>query len=642
MSKNKSGIEEMRRKLYSQSGKGIGPKKRKELREIEYDIKSKWTENKDSNKIIQKEKKYKKTRKSFLSTLLTASFVFFLLAIGFSSYFIYDGSNTVSSQNIDIEIKGPTTVSGGEELSLQIGIINKNSVPIKLADLLIEYPDGTRSAVDIGKALPRYRESIGTIAPGEVLQKTVKAILLGSEDTQQDIKVTIEYRVDDSNAIFFTEKMYTVILISAPLSISVSGVDEITSGQEIDFTIDIVSNSNTIIKDALLLAEYPFGFEFISSMPEPAFTNKVWDLGDIQPEGKRTIKLKGIIIGEDNEERVFRFFGGVKSEKDEKELGVSFAVLMKSVFIKKPFISVNLALNGDQGSEYIASIGDKIRADIVWVNNMPVRVLDAEIEVKLKGEPLDRFSITADNGFYKSLNNTIIYSRETNEDLATLNPGGSGRVAFSFASLGASSGSIFKNPEIILDINIRGKRLSEDNVPQEINSSITRVVKLASDLFLTSRALYSIGPFDNTGPLPPRAEKETTYTIIWTITNSSNIVDDVEVITTLPSYIRWTGKISPSIEDISFNPLGGKIVWNVGSIKPKADVSNSGQKEVAFQIAFLPSFSQVGDSPVLINKQIITGFDRFADTSLNSVKKELTTRLVTDPNFNFSDADVVE
>lgn len=642
MLKNKSGIEEMRRKLYSRGGQEIGPKKRNQLREIEYDTKSKWAENKDSNKIIQKEKKYKKTRKSFLSTLLTASFVFFLLAIGFSSYFIFGGSNTVSSQNIDIVIEGPATVSGGEELSLQIGIVNKNSVPIKLADLLVEYPDGTRSAVDIAKALPRYRESIGTVAPGEVLQKTVKAILLGSEDTQQDIKVTIEYRVDDSNAIFFTEKIYTVTLISAPLSISVSGVDEITSGQEIDFTIDIVSNSNTIIKDALLSVEYPFGFEFISAVPEPAFTNKVWDLGDIQPEGKRIIKLRGIIIGEDNEERVFRFFGGVKSEKDEKELGVSFATLMKSIFIKKPFIGVNLALNGDQGSEYVAGIGDKIRADMVWVNNMPVRVLDAEIEVKLRSESLDRFSITTDQGFYKSLNNTIIYSRETNEDLAVLEPGESGGVTFSFASLGASSGSIFKNPEIILDISIRGKRLSEDNVPQEINSSITRTVKLASDLFLASRALYSIGPFDNTGPLPPKAEKETTYTIIWTITNSSNIVDDVKVIAVLPSYVRWTGKISPSSEDIAFNPLGGKIVWNVGSVKPKADVSNSGQKEVAFQVALLPSLSQVGDSPILINQQTINGFDRFTNTALNSVKKELTTRLVTDPNFNFSDADVVE
>lgn len=642
MSKNKSGIEEMRRKLYSRGEQGIGPKKRNQLREIEYDTKSKWNEGQNSNKTIQKEKKYKKTRKSFLSILLTASFIFFLLAIGFSSYFIFGGSNTVSSQNIDIKIEGPTTISGGEELSLQIGIINKNSVPIKLADLLIEYPDGTRSAVDIAKALPRYRESVGTIESGEVLQKTVKAILLGSEDTQQDIKVTIEYRVDDSNAIFFTEKIYTVTLISAPISISVSSVDEITSGQEIDFTIDVVSNSNTIIKDALLSVEYPFGFEFISAVPEPAFTNKVWDLGDIQPEGKRTIKLRGIIIGENDEERVFRFLSGVKSERDEKELGVSFATLIKSVFIKKPFIGVNLALNGDQGSEYVAITGDKIRADIVWTNNMPVRVLDAEIEVKLRGESLDRFSITTDQGFYKSLNNTIVYSRETNEDLATLEPGESGGVTFSFASLGVSSGSIFKNPEIILDISIRGKRLSEDNVPQEINSSITRTVKLASDLFLASRALYSTGPFDNTGPLPPKIEKETTYTIIWTITNSSNIVDDVNVTATLPSYVRWVGKTNPSTEDISFNPLGGKIVWNIGSIKPKADVSNSGQKEVAFQVALLPSLSQVGDSPILVNQQTISGFDRFVNTTLSSVKRELTTRLVTDPNFNFSDADVIK
>ncbi|MBL7045386.1 MAG: hypothetical protein ISR98_02190 [Parcubacteria group bacterium] len=635
--RDRSSIEEMRKRLYARDQRS-GKRGRRQLNPIDYDSKSKWSDQ--SVKPVFKEKK--KKRRSLLSTLLIASVIFFVLAIGISAFFIFGGSNVVSSQNIDIDIQGPVTISGGEELSLQVAITNKNNVAIKLADLLVEYPDGTRSSVDISKALLRHRETIGTLTPGEIIQKTVKAILLGSEDSQQNIKVTVEYRIDGSNAIFFTEKMYDVTLVSAPLSLSVSNINEITSGQEVDFDITVTSNSNTVIKDALLSVEYPFGFEFVSATPEPAFTDKVWDLGDIQPEGKRIIKLRGVIIGEDNEERVFRFSSGVKSEKDEKELEVAFVTSLKSVFIKKPFIGVNLALNGDQGSEYVSAIGDNVRADITWMNNMPVRVSDAEIEVKLRGEALDKFSIVADRGFYRSSDNTITYSRETDGNLATLNPGDSGSVTFSFASLGASSGNIFKNPEIIIDISIKGKRLSENQVPQEIDSSITKKVLLASDLFLTSRALYFTGPFTNTGPLPPKVEQETTYTVIWTVTNSSNIVDNTEVTATLPSYIRWVGQTNPSNADISFNPVGGKIVWNVGSIKPKADTSSSGQAEVAFKVALLPSISQIGVAPILINEQVITGFDRFTSTNINNTKKELTTRLSTDPNFATQDANVVE
>ncbi|MDP6387942.1 MAG: hypothetical protein QGG63_01550 [Candidatus Pacebacteria bacterium] len=637
MSRNRSSIDEMRKRLYSRS-KQLGAKKRRPLHDVKYDAKSRWAEKEKEHPIF---KESKKKRRSFLSKLLIASTLFFLVAIAFSAYFFFGGSNIVSSQNIVIEVQGPATVSGGEELSLQIVITNKNNVSIKLADLLVEYPDGTRSASDISKSLPRYREMIGTLAPGEIMQKTVKAILLGSQDTQQSVKITVEYRIDGSNAIFFTEKMYNVALISAPLGLSVSGLNEAISGQEVDFTITVVSNSNTIIKDALLSVEYPFGFEFTQASPEPSFTDSVWSLGDIQPEGRKTIKLHGIIVGENEDERVFRFSSGVANKSDEKELGVAFASSLKSVIIKKPFVGVALALNGDKSTEYVSGIGDEIRADITWTNNMPVRVADGEIEIKFRGAPLDRFSISADRGFYNSLNNTILYSRETNDDLASLKPGESGRATFSFSSLGLSSGNVFKNPEIILDISIKGKRVSENQVPEEVKSTLSRTIKLASDLLLTSRAVYFTGPFTNTGPVPPVAENETTYTVVWTITNSSNNVDNVRVIASLPSYIRWVGNVSPSNEKVSFNPVGGQITWDAGNIEPKSSISSGRQREIAFQIAFLPSLSQIGSFPTIVNRQMITGFDRFASVEISSTKRVLTTELTTDPQFPFDGGKVV-
>ena len=606
---------------------------------IDYGTKSRWSDQ-TQEKPVFKEKK--KKHRSMLSVLLVASFAFFLVALGISSFFIFGGSNVVSSQNIDISIEGPVTISGGEELSLQIAITNKNNVSIKLADLLIEYPNGTRSATNISDALPRHRETIGTLASGELIQRTVKAILFGSEDTQQNVKVTVEYRIDGSNAIFFTEKVYEVTLVSAPLSLSISNVSEITSGQEVEFDILITSNSNSIIKGALLSVEYPFGFEFISAAPSPSFTNSVWDLGDIQPESNRKIKLRGIIIGENEEERVFRFSSGIKDERDEKEISVAFITSTKSIVVKKSFIEVDLALNGNKSSEYSSALGDNIRADITWTNNMPVSVFDVEIEIKFLGASLNELSISADKGFYNSSTNTLTFSGETNSDLASLNPGESGMARFSFASLGQSSGNVFKNPEILLDISVKGKRVSENQAPQTINSSLSRTVKFISDLLLAPRSVFFVGPFTNTGPVPPKVENETTYTIIWTITNSSNIVDNTIVTATLPSYVRWTGNVSPTSEKISFNPVGGKITWDVGSIKPKSDISSTGQKEVAFQVAFLPSLSHIGDMPVLVNEQTITGTDRFSETEISSTKKELTTRLFTDPNFSVEWARVVK
>jgi len=92
---------------------------------------------------------------------------------------------------------------------------------------------------------------------------------------------------------------------------------------------------------------------------------------------------------------------------------------------------------------------------------------------------------------------------------------------------------------------------------------------------------------------------------------------------------------------VAFNPVGGQITWDAGSIKPKSDVASSGQKEVAFQIAFLPSISQVGSAPILLSGQMITGLDRFASVELSSTRKALTTKLTTDSSFPFNGGDVI-
>lgn len=537
----------------------------------------------------------------------------------------------MSPENVEILVQGPATIGGGDALTLQIAVTNRNSVPIELADLIIEFPEGTRSVSDVTVELPRIRESLGTIAPGGRVQKTVRSVLFGKEHTQKDITITVEYRVEGSNAIFFADQIYQVTLASSPLNISIQSLKEITSGQEIVFTTTVTSNSSNIISDVLLSVEYPFGFAFKSATPRPSFTESVWELGDIEPEGERSIVLRGTLVGEDGEERVFRFRSGIQSSRDETKLATAFVTSLESVTIKKPFISVELALDGDMAPLHSAASGHKIRADLTWFNNLPIKITDAVLEVKLSGSALDKFSVSADRGFYRSIDNTIIWSKETNSDLAALSPGESGRVSFQFASFGLSSGALSQNPEMTLDITIRGKRLSDRNVPEEIQSTLVRKVKIATDLLFTSRALYFVGPFQNNGPLPPQAEKETTYTIVWTATNSTNAVSDARVVATLPSYVRFMNVTSPVSEKLTFNPIGGQITWEIGDTEPSREVG--AQREVAFQIAFLPSVSQISETPVLINRQTISGFDEFVQKTVTGTKASLTTRLSTDPGF---------
>jgi len=624
MAENDDGsIEKLKKRLYSRTDKNLGIVKRKRLRPLGHDVEGQWTPES-----VPEEVKKKKDSHSVLSILLMFSVVFFIGSAGLAAYFFLGGSTTVSSQNIDIEIEGPISVRGNEELILQIAITNRNAISIQSTELLIEYPEGTRSADGRNAELPRYRESLEVIVPGEKIQKTVRAVLFGEEGSDMEIKVILEYRVEDSNAIFFKEQTYELVLGAAPLEITVDSVQEITSGQEVSFKVEITSNSENVLEGVLLKAEYPFGFEFRESIPQPIFTNTVWSLGDIEPEGKKVVTIRGTVVGENEEERIFRFSSGIRSTVDETQLETAFVTKLQPLVIAKPFLGITLALNGDMNPSYVIGAGERIRSDIRWFNNLPIQVVDGEILVKLTGNIIDERSVSVQRGFYRSFDDTILWNRDTNGELAALSGGESGTVSFSFNTFDLSSGQTFRNPEITLNLSLKGKRVGEAAVPESIESTIVRTIKIASDLLLAARSVYFTGPFINTGPLPPRVDTETTYTILWTVTNSHNAVGNVQVTADLPSYMRWTGVVNPGgTADISFNPVGGQITWNVGIIPA------GGRNEVSFQLAFLPSVSQIGDKPILIDNQKVMGMDLFTRTSIGSGHPDVNTRITTDPSF---------
>lgn len=622
--KPESRLDQLQQDLYSRKREQVAKRTRRDLKERDFGVRDEW-------KKIETEENVKQ-RRPVIKLILIASLAFFAFSAVFASYFFFQGVD-ISPKNVVIEVQGPALIGGGETLDLQIGILNNNPVPIETADLIVEYPDGTRSAQNIDVDLPRHRESLGTIDPGEQIRKNIEAVLFGEENSTKEIHIVVEYRVSGSNAIFIADSTYELALASSPLSLVVEALEETVSGQEIGFTATVKSNSSSVVRDAMLEVEYPFGFDFQDSDPEPFFANKVWYLGDIPPEEEVKVTLRGILSGQDGEERVFRFSTGLQSENDENEIGARFINIAESVFIKRPFISSELALTGDTKNGFaVAERGVPVVGEITWKNNLSSQIFDGEIEVEFSGSAVDEQTITSNNGFYRSFDNKIIWNGQTEPSLGSITAGESGIVSFTFKPLSLSSGVPLKNPIINLDVTVRGKRLSDNNVPEEIVSTLSKQVKVATDLILTSKALHFTGPFQNTGPMPPKVDQETTYTVVLSVINSSNDVANGTVSMTLPPYVEWLGNINPLTEEITYTPVGGQIVWNVGEI-----AAGTGRtlpaREIAFQIKLLPSITQVDKSPVIVNSQRIAGFDRFTEKDLESFKNPLDINL-SESGFN--------
>jgi hypothetical protein len=563
-----------------------------------------------------------------LATLFIGALVFFAVSAGIAAYTFLYGGNTVSSKNITLTVLGPSLVDGGKETTFQVTIENHNASELTLADLIIEYPEGTRSATDQKLPLPSERISLGTIAAGQSVKQTARAVLFGSEGSSQTIKATLEYHVAGSNAVFVKEGMTQLTIGSSPVAVVVTAPDEAVSGQPVIFEIAVRSNAQSPIKNVALEGQYPFGFSVTGASPESTFSDSLWQLGDLDPGEEKTIRITGVLDGQDNEERVFRFLAGSLSDKTDAHIAVPYLILPHSLTLKRPFIATDMSLNGDSGSTVVVSPNTAVSGRITWTNNLDTEVQDLEVTAKFGGTAFDRASVTASRGFYRSIDSAIVWSKEEDPTLGVIAPGAQGTLEFSFTP--KSSGT---NPQMQITVSVKAKRSSsEGNVPEEITSAFTKMVRVGSAVTLSASAQHSSGPIQNTGPMPPKVDQETTYTILLAVKNPSNSLSGAQVSASLPSYMRYMGSVTPGSEAVTFDERNHLITWNLGEIKAGVGTSLPA-RSVAFKVGLTPSISQAGQRPNLLGGVTLTADDRFTGNKTTASADGPTTQLLGDSGF---------
>ncbi len=566
--------------------------------------------------------------------VLIGSAIFFGLAILAVLYKLFFGGIVVSADNIDIGVRAPVSIGGGDTLPLEIEITNYNNVSLLGLDLGITYPAGTMQSDNISVPLKREQIFIGDLASGKSIRKNLKVVMYGSENERKNIELALEYKVTGSNSLFNKKKIVPVLISTAPVSLVVTAPKSVNTNQVASFQVDINSNSTSVIKNLILNASYPFGFTFLGSNPQTYNKNNAWLIGDLAPGEKRTIKFTGLLAGQEGEERGFNFSLGNQSKADETLVETAFNTAFTSLTIRRPFVSADLFLDNSDSKEVVTAAGEKLEGVIKWKNNLPYQVNNVSILVKLSGNALNKAGVQADGGFYRSQDETIIFDKTTSPVFASLEPGQEGESKFQLKSfsINSSSGSILSNPSISIDISVQGKTIATNGQIENISFNDYRKIKVTSEPRLFVKSLYNIGPFTNTGPIPPKAEKETTYTITWTVTNPLNALTGAKITTTLPPYVKWLDKVSPGLEKISFDSNNNQVIWSLGNV-PAGAGSTSVAKEVSFQISFIPSVSQIGEEVNLTGESQLIAKDSFTSALITKIVPEATTLLSTDPYF---------
>ncbi|HEY4506481.1 MAG TPA: hypothetical protein VJJ24_03485 [Candidatus Paceibacterota bacterium] len=572
-----------------------------------------------------------KKRKSIspLALLLLVSAVFFVVAVGYAAYSFTSGRNIISADNIEITVTGPVAAKGGEEVTLQLTITNNNTVTLESADLAVIFPEGTRNPEKLSEDLKRFPHYIGTLKPGETIRESVKAVMFGNENEEKKVGIQLQYRTAGSNAIFEKNKEYSVTITSAPVHVAVAVPSEVNSGAEIPIEVTVTSNSAQSLADMYLELTYPDGFSYRTADPKPTVGNNLWSLGDLPSGISRTIKISGVISGNEQDTKGVRATVGLRQSETERFVSVPYTTTFESIAIRRAYIGLNFLLDGNAASEIAHSAGREVRGDITWVNNLDVPVRNSEITIQLSGNALDPVSVTVPDGFYRSGDNSIIWRSQDESSLEELASGEEAHVNFNLASLANAAlyARSVTNPNIKMLLTFTGERVSEGFGTEQVMVQQEKIVRINTEVGVFARALYSTGPFANTGAIPPRVDRDTTYTIVWTVSNSTNDVRDIQLTATLPTYVKWLGVVSPIGENITYNSNNGRITWNLGRLEARAS------KEAAFQVTLTPGISQLGSAPDLVSSVELSGRDEFTSETVSAVADEVNTQIEKDPQY---------
>ncbi len=565
----------------------------------------------------------RKKKMGYRLKILLAGGGFFVVAMAISSMLLLFGNNSISGENITLAVTGPFTIGGGERLDLQVGVTNDNAVPIEAATLIVNYPSGTKSASEDGKELFTERLGLDTIGTGETVNLPIRAIVFGEENEEKVIEVSIEYRVRGSNATFFKEaEPLRLKISSSPVIVRADTLKKISSGQETDVTLTVTSNAPTTLSEVLVKAEYPIGFDYTKSDPEPTGGQNIWLIKNLEPESSQTITITGVVIGKETDEYAINFTVGVPNERDNQNLASVFATTQTDFEIEQPFLGVVLLADDYIDSEVILAPGNDSRMSVVVTNTLSDTIYDTKVEVSLNGNAFSVLRTDPSGGFYDTNNKTIVWDVSNTPALESITPGKKVELSFSIEP----NNEVSRTPQINIAVNVSARRVSENSVAESLTGTAAKVIKVSTIPTLRGEAGHNNGIFTDIGPVPPKANIETTYSLSLMIENGTNDIADAVITTTLPSHVTWLDETAGA-GTFTYNKTNRVIEWNVGDVEANAATFAS------FQVSLLPQITQVGEKLTLMGEQRVRATDRFTGTIVRDTNSAITTQLSREAGF---------
>lgn len=544
-------------------------------------------------------------------------------------------------QEARVEIQGRDQLESGELITIPVVFRNLSKVVLKEVELAIILPEGSLLIEEgLERLAPsRLTQKISDLGPSEDGYTEITVRLFGQEREAKKVEAILFYRPENLRARFSARNSRELMVARVPLALFWEAPEIISQGQAVDFKVHYISNARTPFPDLSLRLEYPPGFSFKSASPLPDVGENIWKAGTIEAGREGMITVRGFMTGEEGDIKTIR--GGIGIFNQLTKEWRPYVESSREVKIAVRPLSVQGFLGG--GKDTVVVPGERLSFLIKYKNNTESFLKDITIHVGLEGAILEMNTLlVGNNGVFDSSSRAVVWNAGVVPALAELKPGEGGELAFSVGT--KSSPAVRSASDKNLLVSLRSK-IEAAGVPQELAGTELRFeekleFKVRSKVLFSAKALYRSSPIVNSGPLPPRVDSKTTYTILWEIRNFTSDLQNVEVRALLPPNIKWENVWSPKGSRLSFNAGGGEIRWAIDTVKAGTGVITPALT-IVFQVAVTPAEADLDKPLILLNGSRLSALDIFTGKKIEEEAGTLTTELRDDPTTVFGDWRVV-
>lgn len=568
-------------------------------------------------------------------------FLVILFTIGGVFFYQWWLKNAFHQDRVSISFEGPKEADSTQPLKYIIRYSNNNRVTLKNAEIQLSYPENFQPTDNLNlKYLSPSASKIfvGDIKPMSSGELELKGIFYAPKDFPVYLRSEMHFIPSNGTTDLSMDNQIGINITAAPVFLSVTAPQQVVDGDGLEYVIEYRNLDVRRISDVQIRVDFPQGFEISNAQPKASEKNSYWYVGNLEANQGGKINIQGRIKGgADEGKNITVSLGHIGGE----EKFVVFNKQELTTRVVSPVLAVSQKLDGKDGN--VIKAGELLKYTIAYQNTGIIGLRDAIVSVEVKGDVLDFSKISVEKGAYDGAKNLIIWKASDVPELANINPKVGGAVHFTIPvkSIIPIESKLDKD-FVISSI----AKIDSPDIPTPIDSnkiigSNKLELKLASKVIFDTKGYYTDAKITNSGPIPLETGKETTFTIHWQIINVSNDIAGANIVSALPSGVRWTGKIYPSDEKISYNPRTNQLVWNAGEILAGVGVLDL-PREIAFQVGVTPQVNQMGNPIDLLNKSIFTAKDSFVgqDIALEGDKKN--TMLYEDPTVGFANGKVTK